>query len=253
MLFYSPHCQEFGKMIKTAVVLAGGAGLRLRPLTNNKPKVMLKVAGKPILQWVIEWLKFNGISNLVIGVAHKKETIMRYFRDGSKLGVQIKYSVHSIEGETGEGFRLAVSRYVDDDLFVAMNGDEMTNFRLNDMLNQHLSNNVLATIAVTNPASPFGIIRIDDKGLIQSFEEKPILTSLFVSIGIYVFNREILKYLPEKGAIEKTTFPLLAQRKLLGAYKTSGDWFTVNTIKELQNTENELKRKLEKGTWLASQ
>lgn len=240
-------------MIKTAVILAGGAGLRLRPLTNNKPKVMLKVAGKPILQWVIEWLKFNGISNLVIGVAHKKETIMEYFGDGSKLGIRIKYSIHSVEGETGEGFRLAISRYVDDDLFVAMNGDEMTNFRLNEMMNQHLSNNVLATIAVTNPVSPYGVIRIDDKGLVQSFEEKPIISSLFVSIGTYVFNRDILKYLPEKGAIERTTFPLLVQRKLVGAYRIKGDWLTVNTIKDLQNTEKELKSKVEKGIWLASQ
>jgi NDP-sugar pyrophosphorylase family protein len=214
---------------------------------------MVKVAGKPILQWVIEWLKFNGIQNLVIGVAHKKENIMRYFGDGSKMGVRIKYSVHSVEGETGEGFRLAISRYVNDDLFVAMNGDEMTNFRLNEMIDHHVTNNVTATIAVTNPVSPYGVIRINDEGLIESFEEKPIISSLFVSIGTYVFDRDILKYLPEKGAIERTTFPLLAKRKLLGAYKIKGDWLTVNTIKDLQNTENDLKSKVEKGTWLASQ
>jgi mannose-1-phosphate guanylyltransferase len=240
-------------MMKTAVVLAGGAGLRLRPLTNNKPKAMLKIAGKPILQWVIEWLKFSGISNLVIGIAHKKETIMKYFGDGSKLGVRIRYSIHSVEGETGEAFRLAISRYVDDNSFVAMNGDEITNFRLSEMINHHVGNNSMATIAVTNPVSPFGVIRIDDKGLIQSFEEKPMISSFLVSIGVYVFNRDILEYLPEKGAIEKTTFPLLVERKLLGAYRIKGDWLTVNTIKDLQNAEKELKSKVGKGIWLAQQ
>ena len=88
--------------IKTAVILAGGEGTRLRPLTNNIPKPMVRVLGKPILQWVIEWLKNNEVRNIVIGVAYQKESVIDYFKDGSKFGVRIKYSVHAIDGETGE-------------------------------------------------------------------------------------------------------------------------------------------------------
>jgi len=179
--------------VKTAVILAGGAGLRLRPLTKNKPKVMVKVFGKPLLQWVIEWLKFNEIFNLVLGVAYKKEAIMDYFGDGSKFGVKIKYSVHSVSGETGEGFRLAISRFVDDDCFIAMNGDEITNFELKKMIDYHFKNNLMTTIAVTNPRFPFGIIKVGRDGLVQSFEEKPIISSILVSIGVYIFNRDIIK------------------------------------------------------------
>src|SRR3990170_8059704 len=119
-----------GSKLKTAVVLAGGEGTRLRPLTNDVPKPMIKILGKPILQWVIEWLTNNGISNIVIGVSYKKEAVMNYFKDGSEFNCNIRYSVHSIEGETGEGFRLAIRRHVDDDIFLAMNGDEMTNFNI---------------------------------------------------------------------------------------------------------------------------
>jgi len=237
-------------MIKTAVILAGGAGLRLRPLTNDKPKVMLQVAGKPVLEWVIEWLKFNGITNFVIGVAYKKEAVKSYFEDGSRFGVKIKYSVHSVEGETGEGFRLAITRHVNDDVFFATNGDQITNFRLSEMIDYHLKNRLVATIAVTNPRSPFGVIRVGKNGLIESFEEKPIIPTLFISTGAYIFNREIVKYLPETGAIEKTAFPLLAERKLLGACKIKGEWMTVDTLKDLENTECVLKNKVGEKAWL---
>src|SRR5207302_10324147 len=93
---------------RTAVVLSGGEGVRLRPITTDLPKGLVKVAGKPLLQWVIEWLRDSGITNLAIGVAYLKQKIIDYFGDGSRYGVHIKYSVHTVEGGTSEGFRLAI-------------------------------------------------------------------------------------------------------------------------------------------------
>src|SRR6266702_6710092 len=129
---------------KTAIVLAGGAGVRLRPLTDDIPKGLVRVAGKPLLQWVVEWLRQSDVENLVIGVAYLKEKIMRYFGDGHKFGVSIRYSRHSVEGGTGEGFRLAISRYVDDQAFFAMNGDQITDVRLKSMLARHVKSNALS-------------------------------------------------------------------------------------------------------------
>lgn len=236
--------------IDTAVVLAGGKGIRLRPLTNNIPKPMIKLLGKPILQWIIEWLTNNGISNIIVGVAYKKEAVMNYFKDGSEFNCRIKYSIHSVEGETGEGFRLAISRYVNDDIFIAMNGDEISNFNITELINYHKKNKPIATIATTNPRSNMGVIKIDKNGKILSFEEKPILSNILVSIGIYVFNRKIIDYLPLKGLIEKTTFPLLVKQKLLRAFPINGDWLTINTMKDLKFVENLLKKKQNEGTWL---
>jgi len=228
--------------IDTAVVLAGGGGTRLRPLTNNIPKPMIRILGKPILQWVIEWLTSNGIFNIVIGVSYKKEAVMNYFKDGSEFDCRIKYSIHSVEGETGEGFRLAISRYVNDDIFLAMNGDEISNFNITELINYHQKHNPMATIAVTNPRSNFGVIKVDKNGEILSFDEKPILSNILVSIGIYLFNHQIIDYLPVRGPIEKTTFPLLVKLKLIRAFPIKGDWLTVNTMKDLKFVENFLKK-----------
>ena len=237
-------------VVKTAVVLAGGTGSRLYPLTNSRPKPMIKLLGKPILQWVIEWLKNNGISNIVIGVAYRKESVIDYFKDGSEFGVKINYSVHSVNGETGEGFRLAITRYVKDDLFVAVNGDELTNFNLRDLISYHIAHDPVATIAVTHPRSSFGVINTGGNGLVLSFIEKPLIRSLLVSIGVYLFSNGIVAYLPEEGPIEKTAFPLLAKKKLLRAYPINGIWLTVNTVKDLKLAEGILKKKVKEGTWL---
>jgi len=237
-------------VVKTAVVLAGGTGSRLYPLTNNQPKPMIKLLGKPILQWVIEWLRSNGISDVVIGVAYCKESVVNYFKDGSEFGMKIRYSTHSVDGETGEGFRLAISRYVTDDLFLAVNGDEITNFNLKGLVDYHVAHNPVATVAVAHPRSPFGVINVDEDGLVLSFAEKPLVRSLLVSIGVYLFSNRILEYLPETGPIEKTAFPLLAKQKLLRAHSINGMWLTVNTMKGLKLAEKVLKKRLEEGTWL---
>jgi len=235
--------------IKTAVILAGGEGSRLRPLTYDIPKPMVNLLGKPILQWIIQWLRNNGILNIVIGLAYKKKTVIDYFGDGSEFGVKIKYSVHSVEGETGEGFRLAIERHVNDDLFLAMNGDEITNFNTEDLVSYHRKWNPIATVTVANPRCPFGTVKTDENGRILCFEEKPVIPSLLVSVGVYLFNHSIMDFLPEKGAIEKVTFPLLAEKKLLRAYHMNGTWLTVNTMKDVKYAESVLREEVREGRW----
>ena len=228
--------------IKTAVLLVGGAGLRMDHLTRDRPKAMIEIGGKPVVYWVLNWLKSYGIENIVLGVAYKKEVIMDYIKKNNSFGLNIKFSEHSVEGETGEGFRLAIERYVNDEDFIAMNGDELTNLDLSKLIETHLKNKSFATIVVSPLKSPFGIVELWEDSII-GFKEKPIITDKFISAGIYVFNKKIKKYLPEKGSIERTTFPLLAEKGLIKAYKISSNerWATVNTIKDIINAEEELK------------
>ena len=225
--------------VKTAVILAGGEGLRLRPLTADSPKAMIPVAGKPLLQWVLEWLKRNDVRNLVIGVAYKKEKIMDYFRDGRQMGLTIKYSNHTVEGGTGEGFRLAIERHVDDDVFLAMNGDELVDLNVHDFAAFHYSNDGLATVAVGPLRSPYGVVELDGTD-ITSFLEKPILRSHYVSVGTYIFSHAVLDYLPEKGDVERVAFPRLASMRKLKAYIHNGFWATVNTHKDFEDVEKQL-------------
>ena len=128
--------------------------------------------------------------NLVIGVAYEKEKIIDYFGDGGRLGVQIRYSVHTVEGGTAEGFRRAIDRYVTDQTFLAMNGDELTNLNVAKLCELHASSGALATVAVTPFKSPFGIARLDANDGVMRFEEKVAIPDTYVSIGVYAFQRE---------------------------------------------------------------
>jgi len=227
--------------VDTAVVLAGGPGIRLKPLTDNTPKALVEVGGKPLIQWIIEWLRMNDVRRIVLGVAHLKEKIIDYFDDGSRLDVDITYSVHTVKGGTGEGFRLAISRHVDEDIFFAMNGDQITDLKLKDLAHFHLKHNPIATIAVTNPHCPYGHMKVDKKYDVVGFVEKPFCPYAVCNTGIYVFKREILRYLPERGDIENTTFPMLTKNSSLKVYPFEGLFITVNTSKDLVEAEEKLK------------
>ena len=217
--------------------------MRLRPITHDLPKGLVKVGGKPLLEWVVEWLRQNKVTDLVMGVAYLKEKIIQHFGNGEKFGVNIRYSVHTVEGGTSEGFRLAISRFVKSPTFFALNGDQITNLRLRRLDNGHRESGSLASIAVVHPRLPFGLVDIDKSGLCKGFVEKPVLRDVFCSMGIYEFDRNVLKYLPRKGDIERTTFPRLAQMNKLKALKHNGSFITVNSLRELEEADEALKGK----------
>lgn len=233
------HGKPMTKKITTAVVLVGGSGLRMRPLTEDMPKCMIRLHGKPLIHWTLNWLKDYGVNHVVLGVSYRKEAIINYFRDNPS-GIMIDFSEHTQDGETGEGFRLAIKRHVNDTDFFAMNGDELTNLDLKHFADFHLKQEGLATIAVSPMQSPFAVLEIKGND-IRGFKEKPLLEDIFVSAGIYVFNHAITEFLPQKGSIEKTAFPALAARSKLKAYKLKEKerWLTVNCMKDLSIAEKE--------------
>jgi len=229
--------------LNTAVVLVGGMGLRLRPLTEKVPKAMVRICDRPLLEWIIDWLRENDVTNIVLGVAYSKEQIMEYFGDGSKFGVRISYSVHTVEGGTGEGFRLAISRFVKDEDFFAMNGDQITDMDLGDLARYHRSHGTLATIAVGHSTCHFGHVKLGEDYCILGFDEKPVCRYSYISTGIYAFNKGVLPYLPERGDVERVTFPRLAELGLLRGYVFKGLFICINTTKDVELAEEELRRR----------
>ena len=233
--------------IKTAVILAGGVGTRMGDCGDENsqkavPKPMLDIAGKPLLHWTIEkWLARHDIRHIVIGVAYRKEFIIDYFSQNA-LGTKIDFSEHSIEGETGEGFRKAIARCVDDDIFLAMNGDELTNLNIYELVDFHMRKKGIATVVAAPLEVPYGVLEIDGNCNITGFLEKPVRHDILISAGVYIFNHEILDYLPLKGRIEDITFKDLAKKGLLAAYTLPSDkkWFTVNNPKQLAIAEREI-------------
>jgi mannose-1-phosphate guanylyltransferase len=225
--------------IETAIILAGGVGLRLRPLTDDRPKAMVEIAGHPLLEWVLTWLRNNRVRRVVIGVAYRRESIMEHFGSGGSHGLKVEYSTHTVEGGTAEGYRLAIERCVKDSTFFAINGDELTNVRLQDLADFHNRQGATATVTVAPLPSPYGVVELEDTN-ITGFREKPIINSVYVSVGVYVFQQEILDHLPRTGDIERTAFPRLAAERKLKAYRHDGFWMTVNTLKDLTEVEKEL-------------
>jgi NDP-sugar pyrophosphorylase family protein len=199
---------------------------------------MIPIGGKPILEWILRWLMRNEISHIVVGVAYKKEAVIDYLNK-IQLEVELSYSEHTVEGGTGEGFRLAISRYVKDEAFLAMNGDELTDICISEFANFHFQSGGLATIAVCPLRVPFGIVELNGDA-IEGFREKPVLNTYCVSTGVYIFNHGILDFLPQKGNIETETFPRLAAQGLLKAYRHQGFWGTINTVKDIREVEKEL-------------
>ncbi|MGD0645062.1 MAG: nucleotidyltransferase family protein [Candidatus Bathyarchaeia archaeon] len=225
--------------IETAVILVGGSGSRMRPFTEEKPKCMIPLQGKPLIYWTIKWLKNYGFKHIVMGVAYRKEVVISYLRENSQ-GLRIDFSEHTVEGETGEGFRLAISRFVKDEDFLAMNGDEITSLDLERLEELHLKNKPVATLSVAPMRSPFGILELDGDDVV-GFKEKALVENMLVSIGVYIFNRNIVDYIPETGSIERSVFPVLAQKRLLKACRLKQDelWLTINSVKDLSVAEKE--------------
>ncbi|MBI4182108.1 MAG: nucleotidyltransferase family protein [Candidatus Aenigmarchaeota archaeon] len=223
--------------LKTAVVLVGGKALRLRPLTEDVPKCMIELSGRPLLSWILAWLKNNGIERVVLGVAYKKEVIEQYVQQND-FGMRIELNDHSGADGTGEAFRLAVERKdVRDEVFLAMNGDELTDVSLRNFLTFHLRHQGVATLLACPLKSPFGVLTTDNSHGITSFQEKPILDTYFINAGVYLFTQAIRPYLPQAGDIERTAFAQLAREGKLKAFKYFGFWSTVNNIKDIVEME----------------
>lgn len=218
----------------------GGEGLRLKPLTNDRPKAMVEVGGRPLVDWVLRWLAKNGIENVVMGVAYRKEKIIDHVGGGERYDVRVQYSHHTTEGGTAQGFRWAIQRYVNDECFVAMNGDELTNVNLQDLAAYHIAKGGTATVAISPLRSPFGVVGVQGEDIV-GFQEKPVIDSLLVSVGVYAFRKDILDYLPESGDIEKTAFPRLAAEGRLKAYRHNGFWMTINTMKDLYEVDQRIR------------
>ena len=224
-------------ILKTAVIIAGGKGERLGEDGNGLPKPMVPVAGKPILERIILWLKKNGIEKVVIGVAYKKEKIKEYFGDGKNFGLKIIYTEHDENGGTEDAFKTAIEKSkINDENFYAMNGDQITDLHLEGLTNKHLSSGSIVTLVTTNLRTNFGIIEVDAENKITKLREKGEIKGLLMNTGIYVFNKKIKNVLLG-GNIEENAFRKLIAEKKLSSFYYDGMWSSFNDKKELRAAE----------------
>jgi NDP-sugar pyrophosphorylase family protein len=224
------------------IILAGGKGERLRPLTADRPKAMVEILGVPLLGYQVRWLQTQGITDIIVACGYRHEVIEDYFGAGEKWGVRVQYAVESQPLGRGGALKLAF-RFLKagEDMCLATNGDVVTNVRLAPLLQAHRNSGCVATIMLVPFTSPYGIVDVDPSEKIVAFREKPELP-YWLNAGIYVFSREIEPLLPDQGDHEDTTFPRLAAERKLGAFKSRSFWRTVDTAKDLSEIHKELER-----------
>jgi NDP-sugar pyrophosphorylase family protein len=225
-----------------AVILAGGKGQRLRPYTNDRPKGMVEVLGVPILAYQVRWLKANGVEGILFSCGYRNDVIREYFGDGGKWGLDIDYVIEEVPLGRGGGIKLAFTYLEErDDPVVVTNGDVITNFPLQEMVAEHCQSGAMGTIYLAPYFSPFGIVDVDEEGRVRGFREKPELP-YWINGGVYVLNRAIHEYLPDKGDHETGTFPLLVKRGQLRAFRSRAYWQSVDTVKDLSVTAKDLEK-----------
>ena len=179
-----------------AVILAGGLGTRLRPLTNSKPKPMLPIGEKPILEHLVQWTKKGGIKSIVLCVSYLRESIEDYFEDGKKFGVTIEYAISKKPLATAGQLKTA-EEFIDDD-FVCMYGDSIFNFSLRNMIKQHVMKKSFVTMGLNEFKTnlPYGVIESSKNGRVISWNEKPEIKAN-VNMGCYVMNSDIFNLIPK--------------------------------------------------------
>ncbi len=219
-----------------AIILAGGRGERLKPLTNETPKPMINLLNRPVIYYIVELLKKHGITKLAFTLGYKPDSIIEYFGDGSKFGVDIMYFLESEPLGTAGGVKNC-SPFIDDD-FLVVSGDAFTEVDFTSLIDFHYAKNGIATLCATEVKNPtgFGVIKTNEKGLITEFLEKPEHTDeRLVNTGIYVFKKDVLMEIPN-GFYDfgRNLFPNLLGN--LYAFKTNDYWSDVGTIESLYNT-----------------
>lgn len=181
-----------------AMILAAGEGTRLRPLTISTPKVLLPVAGRPVIGHIMGWLRHHGISQVVINVCHLAEVVVDSLGDGGDLGMSISYSrEESLLGSAG-GVRKMADFF--DGTFVVHYGDVLTDFDLGAMVREHRESGAVATLAIVRMAEPrvAGVVEMDEDGRITSFSEKPASRAVSSNLengGTYVLEKEVLDFI----------------------------------------------------------
>ncbi|HKP17705.1 MAG TPA: sugar phosphate nucleotidyltransferase [Gaiellaceae bacterium] len=223
-----------------AVVMAGGEGTRLRPLTSNQPKPMVPIVGKPCMEHIIELLRMHGFEDVIVTVAFLPQSIRSYFGTGESLGVRVEYSVEESPLGTAGSVRLAYGKL--DDTVLVISGDALCDVDLTELVDFHRERRAAVTIGLKSVENPleFGIVVTDEDGRIERFLEKPSWGQVFsdtINTGIYVLEPEVLEHVPTDRPYDfsKELFPLLLEmgRPLYGKV-LDGYWQDIGNIDQFR-------------------
>ncbi len=221
------------------VLMVGGIGSRLRPLTENTPKPMLSVGGKPILQTIVKGFVEKGFNKITMCLGYKSDVIQDFFKDGSAFGASIDYVTEDKKMGTAGALTLLTKKL--EKPFFVMNGDLLTNINYEQMLDYHELHNSIATMCVRDYdiQVPFGVVNTNNEKII-SIEEKPV-HSFFVNAGIYLLEPECIKMIPKNEFYDMTSLfqKIISKDKKVISYPLRDYWLDIGKESEYKKANND--------------
>ena len=228
--------------VRQAVIMVGGKGTRLKPLTDTCPKPILPVLDRPCLDYMIESFANAGVKHIILACGYRSEQVPKMIGDGSDRGIRIEYSYEDVPMGTAGAIKLLEDRL--DDVFIAANGDLFAESDVTGQIKEHFRTNACVTIALTPVENPceFGIARVGDDGRIMEFKEKPKPEEVFsnlVNAGIYVVNKNIMKLVPDgemHDFSKDLVIELIRRGKRIQGHTMNGLWRDVGRPSDLLGT-----------------
>ena len=219
-----------------AIILAGGRGKRLRPITDKIPKPLIPINGKPLIERTIKYLKKYGITEIIISSGYKSDLIEKFLKNKKNFGCEIIFSNEKTPLGTGGAIKKAL-KHVDEESFLVLNGDIVTNIDLKKILRKP------NTIAANELKTKFGTMEIK-KNKILKFNEKKDVSNVWMNPGIYHLSKNIEKIIPKKGSLEGIVFPKMTQKKTLETVKFKNVlWYSIDSHKDIEECSKEIKSK----------
>ncbi|MDO8609219.1 MAG: sugar phosphate nucleotidyltransferase [bacterium] len=230
------------KSIHKAIILAGGQGTKLRPYTYEVPKSMLPIKGRPLLEYTIENLKKNSITDIIISIGYLGDQIKKHFSNGEKFGVNITYLEEKIPLQTGGSIRKLKSK-INNQTFIVLHGDILTTLNVADLILFHREHKSMATIAMTTVKNPesYGQLQLHGTTLVKFYQQtaKSQIISNLINCGMYVFETSIFQYFPnQESFLLEDIIETLIKRKKVTGFVFEGQWFDVGN---LENYEKAIK------------
>jgi mannose-1-phosphate guanylyltransferase len=231
---------------KKAIILAGGLGTRLRPLTLETPKPMIPVNSKPLIEWVLLNLKKHHITEVILSIGHLSEKIQDYFKDGSSLGMRIEYNIEKELLGTGGAIKDIVTKFKINEPFVLVWGDNLMDINFTQMIETFEDSNAELVMALTNreDVENFGVAKLEDNKII-GFVEKPKREdspSNLINAGAFIVDPSILEVLPDGiSSIEKDCFEKIASKGKIYSYEHEGYWYPTDSMEKYNKIKEDIK------------
>lgn len=211
------------------VVLCGGKGTRLSEYSEQIPKPLIEIGGKPILLHIMEMYAYYGHREFILCLGYKGDKIKEYFKNMKSFNVKLVDT--GLDANKAE--RIAkIKNYIEEDDFFVTYGDDLSDVDIDKLLRFHKKNKKIVTLTAVDLVSPFGILEVNKKSEVIDFKEKPKLNHL-MNGGFYVFNKRILDYIKNGGDLEKETFWELAKERMICALHHKGFWKSMNMLKDV--------------------